>query len=264
MKKEYLFKEAIKVDPSLEYRRVTKKDLLQILKGEVPEVKTNKNVHSEIAVFPNRDKTFHESWDQNRKILNIPHPFRCMLVGPPNCGKTSMILNILMHNRPYFEEVIVVHCDPKYTKEYNDIPVTMLDKIPAPSEWEGKKKTLVILDDLEFKQMNKEQKRNLNRLFGFVSTHKNISVCLSSQDTFNTPASVRRCANLWVLWKIDDLDSIRCLSRKIRMPAKTISELFRKHVHNNHDCIMIDNTNKSPFRVRRNGVEAVPIPNEDH
>ncbi|MCP4393649.1 MAG: ATP-binding protein [Alphaproteobacteria bacterium] len=240
-----------------------KRKLVTLLSEAKPVKATARKVQSKIAVFPNKDKGFHESWTPGRKIMNIPHPFRAMLVGPPNCGKTSMILNLLMHNKPYFEEVIVVHCDPEYTKEYEDIEVQMLPGIPAPNEWEGKKKTLVILDDLEFKQMSKTQKRNLNRLFGFVSTHKNISVCLSSQDTFNTPTSVRRCANVWVIWKIDDFDSIKCLSRKIRLSERNIKELFRKYITNNHDCIMIDNTNKSPYRIRINGVNPVPLPYKD-
>ncbi len=265
-KKPFLFTEAKRILPELQYTDKTRQQLYDlIMNNKQGSGKIKPSNRSEIAVFKNKDKAFHESWGPSRKILNIPHPFRCILVGPPNCGKTSMILNILMHNRPYFEEVIVIHCDPKYTKEYEDIPVKMLDSIPAPNEWEGAKKTLVILDDLEYKQMKKEEQRNLNRLFGFVSTHKNISVCLSAQDTFNTPASVRRCANVWVLWKIDDMDSIQTLARKIRMSAKTISTLFKKYIHDEHDCIMIDNSKRSPYRIRINGVEPVTMPDDlDH
>ncbi len=265
-RKPFLLNEAKKLLPNLEYKDKTKRELLEILCND-RRIGLGKQINptnrSEIAVFKNKDKAFHEIWMPKRKVLNIPHPFRCILVGPPNCGKTSMIFNILMHNRPYFEEVIVVHCDPEYTKEYEDIPVKMLSSIPRPNEWEGDKKTLVILDDLEYKQMSKVEKSNLNRLFGFVSTHKNISVCLSSQDTFNTPASVRRCTNVWVLWKIDDMDSIRCLARKIRITAKTIKTLFRKYINDEHDCIMIDNTKKSPYRIRVNGVHPVDIKDDD-
>ena len=36
----------------------------------------------------------------------------------------------------------------------------------------GDVKSLVILDDLDYKTMNKTQKRNVDRLFGYVLTHK--------------------------------------------------------------------------------------------
>ena len=108
-----------------------------------------------------------------------------------------VVKNLLIRAKPPFEEVFVIHCDPDYTKEYDDIGAVLLKDIPSPEDWEGQVKTLVILDDLEFKGMSKDQRRNLDRLFGFVSTHKNISCILCSQDPFNVPPIVRRCSNLW-------------------------------------------------------------------
>lgn len=250
-----LFKEAKKIKPNLKYRSTTKKELIKILKesGE-DEEKIEKNG---LAVFKNKDKEFHEHWTKKRSIMNIPHPFRCVLCGPPNSGKTSMILNLLMSNYPYFEEVIIIHCDPEYTQEYDNLNAIMCNEIPSPDQWDGEKKTLVILDDLEYKQMTRDQRRNLDRLFGFVSTHKNISVCLSAQDAFNIPTGVRRCANLWVLWKIDDMDSIKTLSRKIKLSAKEISQLFNNYLIRPHDSLMIDNTDNSPYKLRKNGTQII-------
>lgn len=218
-------------------------------------VKNGTPVHgNKLEIFHNEDKKWHEKWKDGDAMLDVPHPFRCVLCGPPNCGKTGMILNLLIKNRPYFEEVIIIHCDPEYTKEYDDVTCIMTDKIPSPNEWAGDKKTLVILDDLEYKTLPKDQIRNLDRLFGFVSTHKNISVCLSAQDVFNIPAGVRRCTNFWVLWKIDDLDAISRLARRVNCSAKKIQHLFEKHIKDKHDCIVIDNTPKSPYPLRKNGV----------
>lgn len=239
--------------------KMKKADLIQAILGNEQVGSGDKTQKKEdLAVFKNADKEWHEQWESNRGVMNLPHPFRCILFGPPNSGKTSMILNLLMENDPYFEEVIVIHCDPEYTKEYDMIKPTMLKEIPAPENWEGEKKTLVILDDLEYKNMSKDQRRNLDRLFGFVSTHKNISVCLSSQDAFNIPTSVRRCGNVWVLWKIDDEDCVKTLSRKIRLKSKTIMKLFNDYLLGPHDSLMIDNTANSPYRVRKNGTEVIP------
>ena len=207
----------------------------------------------EIIALPNIDKQFHEKWNQKRDMLNIAHPFRGVFLGPPNCGKGTVVTNILLRAKPEFEEIFVIHCDPEYTKEWESIGATMLDDIPAPEEWEGKVKTLVILDDLEYKGMNKQTRRNLDRLWGFCSTHKHISCCLLAQDAFNVPPIIRRCSNLWVLWKINDLDSMSACARKTGMKVDEFRYIFDNFIKDTHDSLWIDQTHKTPYPLRING-----------
>ncbi len=212
---------------------------------------------NEILALPNADKQFHEKWKKGRNALNIPHPFRCVLLGPPNCGKGTLIKNLLLRAKPQFEELYVIHCDPDYTKEWDDLGAEIMGTIPAPEEWEGKVKTLVILDDLEFKGMSKDQKRCLDRLFGFVSTHKNISICLAAQDTFNVPPIVRRCSNLWILWRTPDLDSLAQTARKSGMSASSFNAIFNQLMCGTHDSLWIDMTSKTPYPLRKNGYQMI-------
>lgn len=219
----------------------------------MPKKKVKMRLPNEILALPNPDKLFHEKWYKGRNMLNAPHPFRCVCLGPPNCGKGCAIVNILLRAKPVFEEVFVIHCDPEYTKEWDSIGGIMLAEIPDPNEWEGKVKTLVILDDLEFKTMSKDQRRNLDRLFGFVSTHKNISIILACQDTFNVPPIVRRCSNLWILWKMSDMDSLSQTARKSGMTAKNFNTIFTELMCGPHDSLWIDRTEKTPYPLRKNG-----------
>ena len=149
------------------------------------------------------DKGFHERWTPTRNPLNIPHPFRSVLLGPPNTGKGCVAKNILIRAKPQFEKVIVVHGAPDHTTEWDGIDAEVIGEIPTPDEWGEDKetKTLCILDDLEYKGMNKDQHRNLDRLIGFVSTHLNVSVMILQQDSFQLPAIVRRCTNLFICIK---------------------------------------------------------------
>jgi hypothetical protein len=210
---------------------------------------------NKILALPNPDKEFHEKWFQNRNMLNIPHPFRCVALGPPNVGKTTVVKNLLLRARPQFEEVVIIHCDSGYTKEYDDVGdnIELLNEIPKPEDWEGLVKTLVVLDDLEFKGMNKEQKRNLDRLFGYVSTHKNISVILCSQDPFNVPPIVRRCSNLFILWKSNDLDSMANVARKTGLKSNDLKNIFDKLLPDSKDSLWIDTSTNTPYPLRKNG-----------
>ena len=212
---------------------------------------------NKLFMIPNEDKQFHEKWNSKRNILNLPHPWRGVFLGPPNMGKSTTIKHIIMRTEPQFEEVIVIHCDAEYTKEWDDIDCEMLSEIPAPEDWEGKVKTLVVLDDIEYKGMDKIQKRNLDRLFGFVSTHKNISVALTSQDPFNVPPIVRRCSNLWVLWKCSDLDAMSTVARKTGMKASEFNDIFTQLMSEDHDSLWIDMTSKSPAHLRKNGFSII-------
>ena len=220
----------------------------------MPKKKTFR-LPNKIIPLPNPDKNFHEKWYPGRNMLNIPHPFRCVALGPPNVGKTTIVKNLLLRAKPAFEEVIVIHCDSGYTKEYDDVGenLEILSEIPAPEDWEGAVKTLVVLDDLEFKGMNKTQKRNLDRLFGYVSTHKNISCILCSQDPFNVPPIVRRCSNLWVLWRCPDLDAMATCARKTGMKAAGFNTIFNQLMMDPKDSLWLDTTDHTPYKMRKNG-----------
>lgn len=208
-----------------------------------------------IIPIDNPDKDFHEKWRRTRNLLDFPHPFRGVFLGPPNCGKGTAVKNIILRAEPQFEEIIICHCDPNFTAEYDDLgeQCVILEKIPSQDEFEGKVKTLVVLDDLEFKFMDKKQLANLDRLFGYVSTHKGVSCCLCSQDPFNVPPIVRRCANLWVLWKMTDLDALATCARRTGMKALTFHKIFQNLITEPHDSLWIDLTDKTRLRLRKNG-----------
>lgn len=72
-----------------------------------------------------------------------------------------------------------------------------------------------------------------------------------SQDAFNIPVSVRRMANIWILGKYNDLDSLYTLSRKSGLD--NFKEMFETHVKGNHDYLWIDRTKDSPAPLRLNG-----------
>lgn len=219
-----------------------------------------------IIIMDNKDKAFHEQWRKTRDLMDIPHPFRILIAGNPGSGKTMNIMNIIlrveMSRRP-FRKIIVVHCDPEYTAEYEDLECEMLAYIPQPSQFSGDCKTLVILEDLEYSGLDKIERGALNRLFGFASTHKHISVIGTAQDLFDIPPCVRRCTNFFILYKSHDADSFNMISKKVGLKKDKLMEIFNKHCPKRRDSLWIDLTNDTPAYIRLNGYDVIYESQED-
>src|SRR5438270_9730735 len=62
------------------------------------------------------DKRGNEKWTPERAhdLANFPSPFRAVILGPPNRGKSTLAKHIILHQIPHFKEVYVVHEDSQY------------------------------------------------------------------------------------------------------------------------------------------------------
>lgn len=228
-----------------------KKQLKKLAKKSAP------NLPQEIIAFTNADKEWHEEWKKGRDWLNIPHPFRAVMSGPPNRGKTTVVKNIIVRQWPPFQKMVIIYPDGQEgTSEYDNFEgpeVTILNDIPPTEYWppvkKGAPKTCVVIDDFELKGLNKTQRAHLDRLVGHVSTHRNVSVFLLSQNFYNIPPIARRCANLYVLWKPRDVLSMSSVSDRLGVDLR---ELFTL-AEGQHDSIWIDLTKNSPAELRLNG-----------
>jgi hypothetical protein len=225
-----------------------------------PKKKPKKKLPQCIIPIKNPDKLFHEKWTPSRDPLDLPHPFRICLLGKPNSGKTTIMKNIIVRCTPEFEEILLVHCDGDNTAEFDDLDVEVIDSIPHITDLDPDVKRLIILEDLEYGQMPKEQKACLDRLYGYASTHKNTSVMMTSQDGFSIPAICRRCCNIWVIWKVDDTDSMNTIGRRIGLKKAQIEGLFNEHLNDSHDSLWVDLTKNTPFPLRINGYQMISKP----
>ncbi len=224
--------------------------------GTEKKKRRKKKIHKlpdRLIPVDNPDKKFHEKWTPRRNKLNIPHPARILAIGPPGVGKSWICGQMIIRSKPPFQELYVVHPDVDYTLEWEKLGATMLTEIPAPDQWEGKVKTMVVIDDLEIKQLPKEQARALDRLFGYCSTHKNITVYLTTQNFSNVPAAVRRMTNFWILWRIPDTDAMKICSKKAGLKKDELTQIFDDNLPGFHDSLWIDRTKNSPYPLRKNG-----------
>jgi len=225
--------------------------------------KRKRRLPQEILALGNPDKAFHEKWYDGRDLLDIPHPFRMINASKPNGGKTNLGKNIILRvaqGKTPFEHIVVIHCDPETTKEYDDLDdVVLLSKIPAVASFDGAFKTLVIMEDLNYIDMSQVEKGRMERLFGYASTHKNISVLLTAQDPFRIMATARRCANFFNVWNNHDQTMIRTLATKTGVRKEKLSEAFQTMCPGVHDFLSIDLTDDSPAPFRKNGYEKINL-----
>ncbi len=231
-------------------------DMSEIRKAKLP---------NKLIIMKNADKEWHEKNYPGRCPIDIVHPFRLLCAGVPNTGKSNVVRNILMRqgmgeNNP-FEEVIVIHCDSANTKEYSDIQCTMLDEnsIPAPDEFRGEVKTLVVLEDLSFEDLKHADKKKIDRLYSYVSTHKNISVICCAQNFTSIPTYVRRCSNFFILWKSPDMISMASVAKKTGLDKGQLTDIFNRLMPNFHDSLWINLTEGAPHKLYKNGFQPIKM-----
>lgn len=208
---------------------------------------------NKLTVIDNADKKWHSKWSKDRNLGNIPHPFRAVMIGRPGCGKTSVAQNLLIRQKPAFEELIIVHVDKEYSAEWDNCdPTQIIDHVPDFKQIAGDKKTLIVFEDFEITGLDKESRRLLSRLFGYCSTHKNCSLIVCQQDFSAVTPIVRRLSNLFVLWKGIDMRSMDQYGRTIGMVKGELVQYFREYCKTAHDSIWLDLTSGTPAPVRLN------------
>lgn len=209
-----------------------------------------------LMVFENRDKKFHEKWTRKRNMIDFPHPFRMINVGIPNSGKTTNTLNVIAMNamsKKPFEKIYLLHNDPGQT-EYRLVDTKHLTEIPIAQDFDRTKKNLLIIDDFPVRGLKGKAKENLNRLFGSVSTHNNLSIILSTQDPMDIPVDISRMANIFVVSKFPDINQRRAMAHRMGVNSKTFDKLQKKYLlGKKHEFLWYDGTDDSPSIIRLNG-----------
>lgn len=228
-----------------------------------------REVPSVVVPFDCSDKRLKERWTEKRAqdLANFPSPFRMLLLGPPGGGKSTLIKNMVIHQRPRFDEVYVIHEDfsedpsAPGTTEYDDLdPTAMMSEVPDHAFWnevtagdsrdKPPVKRLVILDDLEMKG-RPERLRNLQTLFRYVSSHKGISVCMAHQNFFSLEPVIKNNANIFFVWKPKNRDEVGLIERRVGLPKGVLSLIY-SYLSDVHDSICIDHTANSPAPLRIN------------
>jgi hypothetical protein len=75
----------------------------------------------------------------------------------------------------------------------------------------------------------------------------------TAQEGFNVPPCVRRCADIWALYKNRDMDAVTALARKGGLRKDDLHAIFDAYRFGARDSLWIDTTANTPYPLRING-----------
>ena len=227
---------------------------------------TKIKLKQELIDIKNTDKAkWTETWTKpaykSQDLANFPHPSRVALIGPPSVGKSFLMKHLLLHQRPMFRELYIIHGDGDCTTEFDDVePTRMMSEFPPIDFFDGEVKTLLIIDDVEFSSLSKEQEARMNKIFRYGSSHKNITVYVSHQSFFDLPNLVRKLCNVYVLWKPRSVSELKTIANRVGFTASQLDWIFENVCAEYRDSVCIDRHINAPSVLRKNLWEPFELP----
>ena len=210
-----------------------------------------------IVPMPNPDKKLHESYKTSHNPIRFPKPFKCVISGRPNSGKSLMALHIIMAHqdrKPKFDEIRIIHgCADTHTSEWERIePTSQRQDIPSYTEYDPKKRTLLVFDDTDYTNLRNDELMRLSELVRFGSSHCNISCIFLTQVFFRIPKVIKDCSNVFIIYRPVDLDETATLGRRVGLKKEDISHMFDNFLPHWRDSLLINLIPGAPSKFSKN------------
>lgn len=230
----------------------------------------------EIFIFHSVDKN-NETWSKNRKFSNYPRPYRSLILGCPNSGKSSIAKNLVLAGQPPYSKIYVWASSPKEWEKYadyliddsdildesnilfeddDDSDIEEMEKEINPKIKKTTRHKLLIIDDIEISKCSRPLKARVSLLFKHISSHKNLSIiCLLQSPDMVGNEILANCNVFLISLNYKDIENISRLGKKIGVSYQTFKKIYR-YIANNIDnkqysYLCIDNTvnTKNPISV---------------
>lgn len=228
-------------------------------------------------------ENWKDSWSdtgdyEERSLLNFLKGSKIGVIARAGGGKSSLIANMILRAHPSFKKLVIIHPDHEITQDYdeffNDEPddesVVLRGDIPTVAEWNEYVKEVeekdgspgpiaCILDDIEYDTMSKPQRKSLDHLMRYISSHKNVTVYVTAQYFHILPLIIRRNLNVLFLAPCIDKAEESIVAKKVGLKATTLKRMFEIECREFFDNICIDLSEKTPAKYRKNGFEVLNI-----
>lgn len=159
-----------------------------------------------------------------------------------------------------------------YPEEYklleeSGYELILLKKIPLPGyfkrgmyddendpEHKHPLKCLIILDDVKIPDFTKQQLNRLEKIESYVCSHYYCNLLITTQLSVGSlPTSIMRLLNVFVLWRTEDLAYLKHILNRVGIEKRDYDKFVSLiQTFGLHDNLMIDDTENSPARFRKN------------
>ena len=189
--------------------------------------------------------------------LTWKHPFTCLISGPTGCGKTQFTFRLIEKANAVMEPPPerIVWCYGVYQHTFSKLPqVEFHEGLPDIAIFDGKSKTLLVLDDL----MHETDDR-VTKIFTKISHHMDVSVVYLTQNLFfggKQNRTIGLNAHYLVLFRNPrDATQVAHLARQM-YPGKSkfLIEAFKDATVKPYSYMLLDlkSETEDKFRVRAN------------
>jgi hypothetical protein len=208
------------------------------------------------------DKTIKH---KNLNILAPQWPFRLLVVGGSGCGKTNMIIDLLL-NHVYFDRIYIYAKDleeefysflerllesskeSKVIKEYH-MSTELDEKLNVDEHHKENGQTLIIFDDF----ITDKNQEEIKKLF-VRGRKKNISSIYITQSFMDVPNMIRKNSNYIALFKLEDTDDAkRIIKRFAGGDTEKKMDMYFDIIKVPYNFMLIDKkTNVPELQIRQN------------
>ena len=193
-----------------------------------------------------------------KDLANCCSPVFCIISGNVNCGKTSLLKNLLIHKKPHYDRIVIYSPLGEATSEYSDvIDCELIDFVPDFEFFDREIRNCFIVEDCDTKSLTKDERYKLGRFFGVYASHNNIDIYVISQNVYDLLTSIRRLSNIVFLFKNNDLESMSSIARKFSLKASDLKNIFESFTK--YDSLCIDDSRSAEYRLRKNIYDPITI-----
>lgn len=190
----------------------------------------------------------------------LPNSIRCIICGPSNCGKTNLLIGLLLHENGLRYSNLYVYSKSLYQPKYEYLGNVLKlvqkvsffkfrenDEVLSPQE--ARPNSIIVFDDVACENQN-----NIRDYFA-MGRHRNIDSFYLNQTYTKIPKQlIRDNSNLLVLFKQDDINLRHIYDEHVGtdMSWAQFREMCSKVWSNNYNYLVINKDcekNKGGYRM---------------
>ena len=178
----------------------------------------------------------------------LPNTIRCIICGPSNCGKTNVMINLILHKNGLKFRNIYLYSKTTFQPKYRFLK-EVLSRLPeitfcdyhnnedVVSTEDASRNTIIIFDDVVC-----ENQKNIRNYFS-MGRHKQIDCFYLTQTYSKVPKQlIRDNANLFIIFKQDDINLRHIYDEHVNTDVtwSRFKELCSKVWDKQHDFLIIN------------------------